>query len=106
MNSNRVRQILDEVWKEFNALTPAEQEARLKEHENGEFAVILRESGAIDVIMETLKRRQHGDSLIEKQSQFKVLKKNKMKLTDEERDECMKAGACWHPTGRPKQCAI
>lgn len=34
--------------------------------------------------------------LFEKKSEFEVLKQNKTKLSDEERDQVMKAGAVWH----------
>lgn len=48
-----------------------------------------------------------ADRLLFETPEFETLKKNKVKLTDEERDEAMKADACWHPGNQDKPtCAI
>lgn len=51
--------------------------------------------------------REYIESVLLESPEFKTLKDNKIPLTDEERDECMKADAVWHhgPNGE-KTCAI
>ena len=46
-------------------------------------------------------------NLFEAASEFKILKKNKQTLSDEERDQAINAGAVWHhgPNGE-ETCAI
>lgn len=47
--------------------------------------------------------RDYENFLLERKSEFEVLKKNKVPLTDEERKEVMTAKAIWHhgPDGAP-----
>lgn len=46
-------------------------------------------------------------TLLEDGPEFSTLKKNKVKLTPEERDQAMKGGAVWHPGSSDKPtCAI
>jgi hypothetical protein len=47
---------------------------------------------------------QFKDFYIIEGKEFKTIKDNKIPLTDEERDDCMKAKAVWHPENHDIPC--
>ena len=55
MKIAKINRQIDAIAKEFFALSPKEQDALIKKHENGEWAKMLVASGAIKLIMEEMK---------------------------------------------------
>jgi hypothetical protein len=47
-------------------------------------------------VKKLLEKVTEVEELLEKKTHFEILKKNKVKLTDEERDSVMKGKAVWH----------
>jgi len=52
MNSPKVKKACKAVYDELMKLSPEEFRKQIEEHKNGEFANLLIESGAIDLIVE------------------------------------------------------
>jgi len=61
-NSKKVKEAMhkafEDVRKEIEEMGEEEFKKMLKEHENGDFAIMLRETGAIKIIMEEMKKRR------------------------------------------------
>jgi len=56
----------EDVKKEIEEMGEEEFKKMLKEHENGDFAIMLRETGAINIIMEDIQKRRESKKINEK----------------------------------------
>ena len=54
--NDNVKKVLENMRREWKS-DPEGFEKKLKEHENGDFAIMLRESGAIRLLMEDIRKK-------------------------------------------------